>query len=324
MTKGWYGNRYGHSLASKGIKTKSDFNSSYTTYGEWMKGVDDVFWTYIGLGVHDMQDYMWRDLYDDTLTPREAFRSFIEDNLNDLGDAGWEIMSKMDEEDKSKSLKHIKKEFKQFRVGVVDENGKEYIEYFDDEKEAYERWLEYRSSGDETWYSKLISNDIGEYETVKMYDPDRDEDDYYWNTVNDVMKLLKKESIDPNYASPNFVKDFADNRGISLTSDEVVRISNNYDKHYEAYGEEKKSPTAKNINKTMDKIEKDAEETAVIVNKGIAKLKRLAKKVRKEAGEKFNKSAEDTAKTIKNIGKKIDDSAEDTAKDINKILKVKK
>lgn len=355
MTKGWYGNKYGHSLASKGIRTQNIQAYGVKSYGEWIKGVDNEFWKYIGLGVHDMPDYMWRALYDDTLTPREAFRTFIEDNLEEFGDAGWEIMSKMDEEDgrppieKDIDIQH----FKQFKVGVIDENGKEYIEYFDDEKEAYERWLDYRSGGDETWYSRLISEDIGEYETVEMYDPDRDEDGDYWASVIKVMKLLKKESIDPNYVSPNFVNDFANNRGISLSSDEVVRISNNYDKHYEAHGEEKKSPTAKNINKTISNVEKSASRTAEDIN--ITKKKvggaidrsasRTAEEINearrnvgkridegksktsayfKKLSKRFDDSATDTAKFLKRQSKRIDDSASETSKHIKKTFEVKK
>lgn len=43
-----------------------------------------------------------------------------------------------------------------------------------------------------------------------------------------VLDLMYQEKVDPEYASPNFVAEFAYNRGIHLTSDEVVYISDNY------------------------------------------------------------------------------------------------
>ena len=163
---------------------------------------------------------------------------------------------------------------------------------------------------------------------------------------------MKKESIDPNYASPNFVKDFADNRGISLTSDEVVRISNNYDKHYDARGE-KKSPTAKNINKTISKVEGSASRTAEDINitkKKVGKVidrsasrtaeeinearKNVGKRIEegksktsayfKKLSKRFDDSATDTAKFLNRQGKRIDDSASETAKHVKKTFEVKK
>lgn len=43
-----------------------------------------------------------------------------------------------------------------------------------------------------------------------------------------VLNLLYDEGADPEYASPDFVADFAYNRGIALQSDDVVFISNVY------------------------------------------------------------------------------------------------
>jgi len=62
-----------------------------------------------------------------------------------------------------------------FRVGVVDENGRDYFELFDNEIDAYERWIEYRGQGSETWYDKWDENE-GNFETVQVYDPEEDED----------------------------------------------------------------------------------------------------------------------------------------------------
>ena len=43
-----------------------------------------------------------------------------------------------------------------------------------------------------------------------------------------VIRLLRSNQVETDYCSPNYVADFAINRGIQLTSDEVVHISNIY------------------------------------------------------------------------------------------------
>lgn len=43
-----------------------------------------------------------------------------------------------------------------------------------------------------------------------------------------VLALLKLEGIESEHCSPNFVADFAFNRDVLLTSEEVVNISNRY------------------------------------------------------------------------------------------------
>ena len=48
------------------------------------------------------------------------------------------------------------------------------------------------------------------------------------HVIKKVMKLLKDAKIDESLVSPNFVADFAYNRGISLSSYDVVYISNSY------------------------------------------------------------------------------------------------
>jgi hypothetical protein len=45
-------------------------------------------------------------------------------------------------------------------------------------------------------------------------------------SVKKVIKLLKAKKIDSDLLSPNYVADFARNLGISLTSEQVVYISN--------------------------------------------------------------------------------------------------
>ena len=59
--------------------------------------------------------------------------------------------------------------------------------------------------------------------------------DYYYtfgsfNNVNFVLDMMDKEGINPQFASQNFVKEFADNRGVSLDSKDVVYVSHMYGK----------------------------------------------------------------------------------------------
>lgn len=51
----------------------------------------------------------------------------------------------------------------------------------------------------------------------------------HYETIELVLKMLQDETVDAEYCSPNFVADFASNRGITLTSNQVVEISNTYE-----------------------------------------------------------------------------------------------
>lgn len=49
------------------------------TFDEWMAEVDNLFYhKFMGLSSLDMEDYNWWGLYDDELTPQEAFDEFLE------------------------------------------------------------------------------------------------------------------------------------------------------------------------------------------------------------------------------------------------------
>jgi len=293
--KGWYGDRYGHSLASKGVRTRCNNSYRIKSYGEWMKDVDNFFWEQFGLSSRDLPDYMWRDLYDDGLTPREAYRSNIEDNLSDLEEAGWEILKAMDEEDELSNEAH----------GQTKKLGTHATSYY----------MDYDTLHISFHGTEIVKVSMESY-MVKL-----NTGGWFTNTT----KLrMNQASNQFNLGYQVYQKD--KQWFVELFTGEVIPFEGNtvtFDINpYKALGVGE-SPTAKNINKTMSKLEKDAEETAKDVNAGIKKLKMLAKRVKKEAGDKFNKSAEDTAKSIKKLSEKIDDSAEDTAKDISKILKVK-
>jgi hypothetical protein len=64
-----------------------------------------------------------------------------------------------------------------FRISVLDENGREQYEYFDDEVKAYERFVEYKSDFNDVALEKLVEGN--EYETITSYDPDNDTEDNY-------------------------------------------------------------------------------------------------------------------------------------------------
>jgi mRNA-degrading endonuclease YafQ of YafQ-DinJ toxin-antitoxin module len=46
--------------------------------------------------------------------------------------------------------------------------------------------------------------------------------------IGKVIRLLRSNQVETDYCSPNYVADFATHRGIKLTSDEVLHISNIY------------------------------------------------------------------------------------------------
>lgn len=48
------------------------------------------------------------------------------------------------------------------------------------------------------------------------------------NKVDAVLRRMKKEGVDSEYASPEYVHSFAWHRGFELTSKEVVEISDRY------------------------------------------------------------------------------------------------
>lgn len=58
-----------------------DYAGGEPEFGLWLAIVDRrVSGTY-GLGIFDLQDWAWRDLYDAGLSPTEAAREAVEDGL---------------------------------------------------------------------------------------------------------------------------------------------------------------------------------------------------------------------------------------------------
>ena len=52
---------------------------TYTDYAAWFSALDTLMWHRHGLSVDDVEDYCWSDLFEDGLTPAEAFTSWRED-----------------------------------------------------------------------------------------------------------------------------------------------------------------------------------------------------------------------------------------------------
>ena len=46
--------------------------------------------------------------------------------------------------------------------------------------------------------------------------------------IGKVIRLLRQNKVKAKYCSPNYVADFAFNRGIKLSSEEIVYISDTY------------------------------------------------------------------------------------------------
>lgn len=53
-------------------------------FEEWMNRVDWHFFMQFGLGSQDFEDWNWYDLFEDELTPKEAFEDFVENNLEEF------------------------------------------------------------------------------------------------------------------------------------------------------------------------------------------------------------------------------------------------
>lgn len=56
------------------------------SFTEWMATVDSQVIAQLGVSVHDLPDYHWRDLYDDGLLAGEAWECFVEDHADELPD----------------------------------------------------------------------------------------------------------------------------------------------------------------------------------------------------------------------------------------------
>ena len=53
-------------------------------YDRWMKRVDTICWSRLGMSYQDMPDWNWRDAFEDGATPSEAVRDFMEDEGYDF------------------------------------------------------------------------------------------------------------------------------------------------------------------------------------------------------------------------------------------------
>lgn len=49
------------------------------TFKQWMKRVDRLLKSALGLSSTDLSDKCWRDMFDDGITPREAASDIISD-----------------------------------------------------------------------------------------------------------------------------------------------------------------------------------------------------------------------------------------------------
>jgi len=56
-----------------------DYAGGDNDFESWLRAVDALCVAKVGLSIFDLGDYLWRDAFDDELTPLEAFRNFAED-----------------------------------------------------------------------------------------------------------------------------------------------------------------------------------------------------------------------------------------------------
>lgn len=51
-------------------------------FAAWLRKVDQFVGATLGVGIHDLPDYCWRDLFDDGLDPVEAAEDFVAECLD--------------------------------------------------------------------------------------------------------------------------------------------------------------------------------------------------------------------------------------------------
>lgn len=79
-----------------------------------------------------------------------------------------------------------------------------------------EDWLVVYTNDDNDIIRQAVSHEMGMQKAASA------------SNVSEVLRLLKDEGVDPTILSPNYIADFAYARGLTLTSDEVVYVSDNY------------------------------------------------------------------------------------------------
>ena len=58
-----------------------DYAGGDRAFSMWLRSVDGLCERAIGLSIHDLRDHMWRDLYDDDISPMEAWEIAMEDGI---------------------------------------------------------------------------------------------------------------------------------------------------------------------------------------------------------------------------------------------------
>lgn len=48
-------------------------------YLEWEKGLDRLFTATVGVSIHDVQDFCWRDAWEDGCSHKDAIAQFVEE-----------------------------------------------------------------------------------------------------------------------------------------------------------------------------------------------------------------------------------------------------
>lgn len=62
----------------------SGFPTVASSFRSFMSQVNSILVWRIGVAAQDLPDYLWRDCYDDGLSPEEAVDDFLDDNAADF------------------------------------------------------------------------------------------------------------------------------------------------------------------------------------------------------------------------------------------------
>jgi len=229
MSKGWKNESRRHSLARKGVKTNVDESRRFDVSTFVAKGmvhgydIDEIYNGFI-------EAMLWA-----TQDPDHKDEVFLENNYS-IYDV---------DKDTARAIKFLIEDFMNENHELFEEIEINEGIRISEEMIGNDLFLDTQGHGVGFWSrdyglnGKLLSKEAKKFFDDSMYAYAGDDGKIYFEGVTKlkasgrskftiVRDLMRKEGVDPEYASPNFVKDFADNRGIKLTSEQVVDISNRY------------------------------------------------------------------------------------------------
>lgn len=244
---------------------------------------------------------------------QEEVKQEIEKTLKDKE----ETETKAEEKTVKEEVKEVKEEIKE-TVEQLDQ-AKEIIE--EKKEELKELKEEVKDIKEEKKEEKVeeVKEETKEEETIEKEESCGKKADK--DKCNKVIELLKKEKVETDEASPNFVADFANKKGIELTSDEIVWVSDNYNNSVKKEESCKKAETAEEI-KDIEEIKEKAKE-AIEEDKAKESGETTETETKEETKEEVveeKKEEDKPAETVEEVKEKVEDIKEEVMAEIGDIF----